>query len=264
MNRDRQRDCIYQIYQNKKIHSLESFDKAVFRGMVIPSLRYLGLIIGFSDTIRLSSNGKIMIESLKINAELHKRVICAIFLKIDQEIFHFVEKINKNQFLNKNEIFKLLSTDLKGPSEKQNYERMKKWITILKETGLIIETPEKISIDFENYNKSLNDLDVKKIQERTFKNYLFESYWNFDEDKSGIVDISKLRTSVALKYLERNNQIITENKFDDLLREVPLSSDNYIISLGRSMGAEEKLYKSKDNYFKTIHIKFLKGGEKNG
>jgi hypothetical protein len=97
MNRDRQRDCIYQIYQNKKIHSLESFDKAVFRGMVIPSLRYLGLIIGFGEMIRPSSNGKIMIESLKINPELNKRIICAIFLEMDKEIFHFIEGINNNQ-----------------------------------------------------------------------------------------------------------------------------------------------------------------------
>jgi hypothetical protein len=191
-------------------------------------------------------------------------VVCAIFLEIDQEIFHFLEKIRDNQLLNKKEIIDILSLDLKGPSKKQDFERVKKWIAILKESGLVVETSEKISIDFENYNNALYDLNVKKIHDNNFKNYLFESYWNFDEDKAGIIDISKLRTSVALKYLKRNNQIITENKFDILLRGVPLNSSNYIISLGKSMGAEEKLYRYKDNYFKTIFIKFLKRGEKDG
>jgi len=261
MNRDHQRDCIFKIYQNKKILTPKSFDKAVFRGMVIPSLRYLGLIIGFGESIRLSSNGKIIIESVKINNELHQRAICTIFLEMDRDVFHFLETIIQHRSLSKKEIIELLSLNVKGPSKKQNYERVKKWIALLIEAGLIVENSEKLSIDFKRYTKSLGDLNTVSMRVTDFENILFESYWKSSENNAGIVNISDLRTSVALKYLIKYNQIITESEFDNLLREVPLSSNNYIISLGRSMGAGEKLYKYKENYFKTVFIKFLKGSE---
>lgn len=58
-------------------------------------------------------------------------------------------------------------------------------------------------------------------------------------------------------FYARHNLIVTEEQFDELLRGVKFATDDYIISLGRAMGAEEKLFKHEDNYYRTVSIRFL-------
>ena len=77
---------------------------------------------------------------------------------------------------------------------------------------------------------------------------------------AGIVDITDLRTSVASAMLVREQKIVTEGMFDNLLRSIPFTTEDYLISLGRPMGAEEKLFGYKGNHYRTISIEHLKGG----
>ena len=96
-----------------------------------------------------------------------------------------------------------------------------------------------------------------------FKKCLFEAYFGLRKETAGIVDIADLRENVAVKLLRENKIILTENQFDEMLRKIPFATDSYIISFGRPMGAEEKLFKYKDNYFRTLSIHFSKRGHQN-
>ena len=92
-----------------------------------------------------------------------------------------------------------------------------------------------------------------------FEKYLMESFLELRKEVGIIVDIADLRERVAMKLLDNEKEILTENQFDDRLREIPLATNEYIISLGRSMGAEEKLFSYKGKYYRTLSIEFAGG-----
>ena len=57
-NRDSLRECVLQLYEDKE-------EKSIFRGMVIPSLRHMGLILGYDEDLRLSANGNLIVIAQK-------------------------------------------------------------------------------------------------------------------------------------------------------------------------------------------------------
>jgi len=84
--REAQRECILSLYPDKS-------EKSVFRGMVIPSLRHLGFMVGYDDLIRLSANGKLLLESEQQGNKEFDRVLRDVFLQIDKNKFKFIGEI---------------------------------------------------------------------------------------------------------------------------------------------------------------------------
>jgi len=252
-NRDKQKECILSLYPDKKDKDSEHKEKSVFRGMVIPSLRHLGLIVGYGDFLRVSSNGKLIVESKSMSKNLHQRVLRAVIYEIDQNIFNFLEILKNNSQIAIQNFVQLL--DLNAPSERQKKERIDHWRSILKQVELIDYDTQNIAINRFKYNKTLLDVKVDNKNMEDFKKYLFEVYFELSKESAGIVDITNLRENVAVKLLRENKVILTENQFDEMMRKIPFATDSYIISFGRPMGAEEKLFKYKDHYFRTFSIK---------
>jgi len=50
--------------------------------------------------------------------------------------------------------------------------------------------------------------------------------------------------------------LITEKQFDALLKKFQKASDEYTVTFGRSMGADEKLFFFQDQYYQTVSIRF--------
>lgn len=254
-DRNKQKEYILSLYPNKKDKAPEHKEKSVFRGMVIPSLRGLGLIIGYGDYIRLSANGKFILESESMGEELHQRALRAVTFEIDKNKFQFVDILQKTPI----SIQTLLDClDINAPSKKQKKERVKKWCSILEQSGLIINTNKGLLVDYPKYKQTLLDMDIQQKDMEIFKKHLFNAYSEIGKETGGIVDIADLREEVAVKMLRNNEAILTESQFDEMLRETPFATDDYIVSLGRPMGAEEKLFKYKGEYFRTLSIKRLK------
>ena len=128
-HREKQRDCVLELYPNKGSKTLEHREKSIFRGMVIPSLRYLGLIIGFGDIIKPSANGKLIVES-QFDNELYERCWRAVIFEIDKRFFNFLEIIKQRRF-SKNNLIEVLSGQIEGASFRQKKERIEKWLSIL-------------------------------------------------------------------------------------------------------------------------------------
>ena len=254
-NRDKQKEFILSLYPDKKDKDPEHKEKSVFRGMVIPSLRHLGLIVGYGDLLRTSANGKLIIESELISKNLHQRVLRAVIYEIDQNIFQFIDVLRENDSINIRNFLQLMN--INAPSEKQKKERISHWFSILKEVELINYNAENIILNEQKYNQILSDVDVDNKSMEDFKKYLFKAYFELSKKTAGIIDIADLRENVALKLLRENKIILTENQFDEMLRKIPFATDDYIISFGRPMGAEEKLFERNGNYFRTLSIKFF-------
>lgn len=246
-NRDEMRTCILNLYPNKS-------EKSVFRGIAIPTLRRLGLIVGYADYIRPSANGRLLVES-KQNKKLNQNVIPTIFLEIDRQLFGFIDAFKK---LNSESIrYSKFEKNVEG-----NEEYKKRWLKILDDCGLIKLSKEKkwidrkISLMETTLSTVENNLDHKK-KKNFFKEYLFSVYEKLSLKSIGVVDIEDLRGEVALKVFKDKRKIITERQFDYLLREIPLVTNRYMISLGQPMGAEEKLFELNGKYYRTLSIKIF-------
>jgi len=248
-NREKQRDCVLDLYPNKMKKSLEHREKSIFRGMVIPSLRYLGLIIGFGDIIKPSANGKLIIED-QFSNRLHERCCRAIIYEIDYKIFNFLTIIKQHRY-SKNALIMILSERIIGPSDKQKKERIEKWLSILRQVGLT-EHSGDISINKTNYKQVLSDINPNLKDFDKFRGYVIDGYYDLGKDSARIVDIRELRGVVAVRFLKECNEILTEDQFDYLFRKFIFTTKDFHISLGEPMGADQKLFEYKGNFYKTV------------
>lgn len=254
-DRENQRDCVLNLYPGKS-------EKSVFRGMIIPSLRYLGLIIGYEDLIRPSANGRLILEARKKGKQQALRALRSISYELDKK-FGFIQKLKEmteaTGFINKKDFVSLVSREIEGSLEKQKKERVAKWIGILEGCGLIKSKNKKIYIviEKEKVHQAGNDLEIMPKSPK-FKEILFEEYRSLPySETAGIVDIAVLRERTARRFYGEQDMILTESQFDELLRRLPFVTDEYMMSLGHPMGAEEKLFYYRGEYYRTLNINFL-------
>jgi len=250
-HREKQRDCVLKLYPNKSNKTLEHQEKSIFRGMVIPSLRYMGLIIGFGDLIKPSANGKLIVES-QFDNELYERCWRAVIFEIDRRLFNFLGIIKQRRFSNNN-LIEVLSGQIEGASFRQKKERIEKWLSILHQAGLI-DLSANVSINEDNYKQVLLDINPDLKNFDRFCDYVTDEYYKLGRSSAGIVDIRDLREAVALMFL-KEKYILTEEQFDHLLRKFITTTPYLHISLGEPMGADQKLFEYKGKFYKTIIMK---------
>ena len=256
-NRDKQRECILKLYPGKS-------EKSVFRGMVIPTLRKTGLILGYDRFIRVSANGSLLVESKRKSEKLHTRAKRALILDIDRGKFGFVKELsdfgNNVKSISRKQFSDLLASKIASPSAKQSLERVDHWINLLEQVGILTENEqETISANKQSYEQANADLTVKGAKIAKFSEYLIEACKELIKEIGAIIDIADLRDRVAIRLLNNEEEILTERQFDERFREVPLATGEYIISLGRPMGAEEKLLSYNGKYYRTLTVQFVGG-----
>jgi|GEM_PF-4542121 len=248
-----QRNCVLNLYQSRNHKTFEHRDKSIFRGMVIPSLRHLELLYGSKDELRVGANGKLLINALNLNEKIFNEALKIIILELDQKIFRFTESLREKEY-SKNMFIELISSRIGGKSQKQNTERINKWLKILKEVGVIVEQDLlRISDDFENLIK--REIDANNKDFHYFHKKFFTTYKKLSKSVSGIVKIEDIRETICVEILQEKMEIITESIFDKLFSRIPYSDQEYMISLGKPMGAKEKLYEHKGSLYDTIFIK---------
>jgi len=250
LDRDAQREAILKLYTDKE-------EKSVFRGMIIPSFRKLGFLQGWEDMISLSANGLLIAEAGEALQSFGMRALRAILLEKDREHLCIVEKqMNGNTTIA--QLYERLDTAIASPSDRQRKERLKRWIALLSGAGILRRDGEQISIIRNVLKISRNDLDYRS-KSRGFSDTLFQSYRDLvrDQNQVDIVDIADLRCVVAVRYCRQKRLILTERQFDILLRTIPITTDQYLISFGKPMGPEEKLFEFKGNHYRTVSVRYL-------
>ena len=248
-DRYQQRDCILQLYPGKS-------EKSVFRGMIVTSLRHMGLILGYEGALRISANARIIIESNCMESDLQMACLRAVMYEIDQTKFNLIGKLTDSGVTTQDLISLLASSQRLQPARMK--ERVLSWLSILNQVKLIDNVLPKVIANKNNIDQTNHILDASRIDQNLFTSTLFEQYNRLGRNTAGIVDITDLRSEVSSIFLNGNSIILSENMFDIVLRSVPISTPSYLISFGRSMGAEEKLFRIQQNYYRTISISFLK------
>ena len=250
-NRDKLRDAIVALYNGKA-------EKSVFRGMAIPTLRRLGLIIGFGELIRLSANGKLIFEALKLSRQHAKRALGTIVYEIDTLEIGFIDKLSNKQNWPHAKLIDFFIPKVNAPNPRSARERIKDWVGLLGYCDLFIARNDEILLDRKMIQQIAGDADYKK-KSRPFKNLLIPAYNQLVKRTRGMQShpIEDLRAEMAMKMLIQHKQILTEKQFDELLVQFPKTTSDYLISFGRSMGADEKLFLLNGKYFQTISIRFF-------
>jgi hypothetical protein len=253
-DRARQVDCILSLYPAGRS------EKSVVRGMVIPSCRHLGLILGSGRSIRLSANGKIMLESAAYGTALRDRVYRAVLYEVDREAFGFVDYLANRTGVPAESFVHTVRAGLGAPSDKQADERTRHWLAMLEQVNLVYRKDDAIlKVGHGEYEQTLHDLDSASKDVLAFRNRLFDAYADLTAGTAPVADIPDLRERVAVEMLRSDQRLIlTEAQFDHLLERTPLATDEYVVSLGRPMGAQEKLFRYQGSYFRTLSIRFLK------
>jgi len=264
-NRFMQKKCVIGKYNVKDNKPFERLEKSIFRGMVLTSLRILGFIYGESNFLRLSSNGQLLLEGKRKNSNIFTYIKQKLILEIDEEKFGFLSFfLNNFKVIELKKFLNFFYPKINAISIKQKKERIMKWLSILKQVKLIYYNEEKIYLNEQNYYFMISYIN-SKINTEIFKENFFKAYGFLRNEFGNVVEIESLRKNTSLRLLKYENIILTEKMFDELLRQIPLTTDRYLISLGKPMGASEKLFKYKGNYYKTLIIKPISGScEKNG
>ncbi len=250
-NRDSLRECVLELYNDKG-------EKSIFRGMVISSLRHLGLILGYDLDLRLSANGNLIVTALRKSEEEGLRAFRAVLTEIDYDKIGILKMIARKH-LDFDNLRVSLVKKIEAPSEKQAKERINHWVSMLVQIGLLVKEKEKIVVAEALLSEVEKDFDIS-VKKDKFEKIFFQAYNSIfkKQENIPIVDIPDIRTAVSTAYYTKHNLIVTEKQFDEMLRGIKFATDDYIISLGRAMGAEEKMFRYGQDYYRTISVRFLK------
>ena len=251
-DRDGLREAVLDLYPGRD-------EKSVFRGMVIPTLRRLGLIIGYEQSIRLSANGTLIVTALGNSESQGLRVLQAVLLEIDQATAHFTEELKQIGAIAVEQFQDAQVPKIEAPSRNQSIERVRDWIAYLSYAGLVCVQDNHLRVNSNNFRQAQADLEVTGKHD-FFKYHLFDGYRELVQHQSSVrsIDIEDLREKVAVSVYKDKYAMITKNQFDILLTRMPHITNKYTITFGRSMGPEENLFILDDKYYQTISIRFTK------
>lgn len=251
-DRDKLREDVLALFPREKS------EKSVFRGMAIPTLRRLGLIIGYNDLIRLSANGKLIYEADKKDRALGRRVLATITYEIDFESVGFLKHLQTRASWTTGEFIDSVRPNIDTLSNSSARERILDWVGLLRYAGLVGMRGKGLSLVKVSYTRALNDADYLR-KKALFAKLIRQVYIRLVERSRGMQSqpIEELRAEMAIEMLDRQRRILTERQFDALLLLFPKTDPNYLIAFGRPMGADEKLFQVGDKFYQTISFRFF-------
>lgn len=229
-------------------HVLSMFDstdeKSVFRGMYVPTMRALGLTLGFGQEIRCSSNGRLLFEAYSKSNDEGKRILGKMLVEIDEDNYNIVDFLKNRLVTEHKSIVKFItskdaSLGLTPLSDTVANERVRKFMRYLTEGRVVKQADSQYALD-EGYQQTKVDIDVIKVPE--FWDVLLSCYNITEEMKAGFpsVPIYQLRNEVSRKFYQ-SGIALTEREFDSLIARMPRIQSDYIIKFSRPMMESEKL-----------------------
>ncbi len=260
-DRDGFREAVLKLYPGRS-------PKSVFRGMAIPTLRSLGFIVGYADVIRISANGALVHTARQESKSEGLRALRAVLLEMDDEIGILLYLENKpaipiqalvDEWTPKVDISDPRVAHKPEARNRAARERIHDWVSFLAFAELLYTNGQNTRVDTSRLTQTRNDIDANTLEKREcFDENFFKGYKRIVVEQSGVrtVEIERLRKELAIKVYNQSHLLITEKQFNVLLKELPKASDQYTITFGRSMGADEKLFFFQGQYYQTVSIRF--------
>jgi hypothetical protein len=247
-NREKQKTLVIELYDGKS-------EKSVFRGMVIPTLRHLGLVLGRGPTIRLSANGKLVALARTRGEHELSRVSAAVVEEIDRLRFGFLDALkqlgHQSQVLSKDQfVEKLVSLSRQIPAGRAR-ERIRRWTELLLEVELFRK--EKAVLLINSHALKILAEERRMMDSSAFEKILLKAYKMLALRAAGpVVDIAAMREKTAILAYDDCGRVLTEAQFDELLTQLLSASHEYGIWMGRPTAPREKSFAYGNNFYRTI------------
>jgi len=254
-------EAVLELYPGKS-------PKSVFRGMAVPTLRSLGFIVGYADVIRISANGALIHTARQESMPEGLRALRAVLLEMDDKIgiLSYLEnksaipiKVLIDDWTPKVDISDSRVVSKPEARNRAARERIRDWVNFLAFAELLYTNGQDIIADTLRLPQTRSDIEANTPEKRKeFNENFLKVYRRIVVEQSGIrtVEIEYLRKKLATTVYSQSHLLITEKQFDALLKEFPKTSDQYTITFGRSMGADEKLFFFQGQYYQTVSVRF--------
>jgi len=254
-------EAVLELYPGKS-------PKSVFRGMAVPTLRSLGFIVGYAGVIRISANGALVHAARQEATPEGLRALRAVLLEMDDEIgiLSYLEdkpaipiQVLIDDWTLKVDISDSRVTHKPQARNRAARERIRDWVNFLAFAELLYTSGQDIRADTMHLAQTRNDIDASVPKKRKgFDENFLKVYKRIVVEQNGIrtVEVEHLRKDLATRVYGQSRLLITEKQFDALLKEFPKISDQYTITFGHSMGADEKLFFFQGQYYQTVSIRF--------
>ena len=254
-------EAVLELYPGKS-------PKSVFRGMAVPTLRSLGFVVGYADVIRISANGALIHAARQESRPEGLRALRAVLLEMDDGIgiLSYLEdksaipiQVLIDDWTRKVDISDSRVTHKPEAQNRAARERIRDWVNFLTFAESLYTSGQDIRADIQHLIQTRNDIDASTPEKRAgFDENFLKVYKRIVVEQNGIrtVEIEHLRKELATRVYGQSRLLITEKQFDALLKEFPRTSDQYTITFGHSMGADEKLFFFQGQYYQTVSIRF--------
>lgn len=227
-DRDGFRDAIMQLFPPGR------GEKSVFRGMVVPTLRALGLLIGFEREIALSSNGVVVYLGLERRPE-DKGPLAVVLAELERargldEVWPVGPLSSKRA----QELLEQAEREMPGKVGDVGM-RVRSWIAHLEFAGVVVRTRDGQLIRV--------GLRPRAIASSKFRDALVDSYRRLTPRVVGeaLVTIEDLRCMLAEIAYRETGAVVTQERFDRMLAHL-VNNRRLDIRLHRAMGADQGLF----------------------
>ena len=238
----------------------------LIRAYAVPTLSHLGLIEGRGENLRCSPDGESLVNAAQQNDDAGLRRFGYLLHTLDSEkgfqvLSELVDMQADEQPVSRDDLGTRLWTKYRSQLAEQRLtsamlaDRLAKWLAYLEYVRFIDLLDADITLNPAQIEASLAANKVE-VADELFRRLLFEGYEELKSHAMGsaYVPIPDVRRYVAGHLLEQGTPI-SEAQFDDLLRQQPRVTEEYVILLSPPGHRSDRgIWIGKDYfYYLSIH-----------
>ncbi len=227
-----------------ELFAADKEEKSVFRGMAIPTLRALGLLLGFESELRLSSDGALVAAGEEARS---KEPMAQILREIELELELRAVWTSRAQPMVAvvDELCRLDQAE--GAIVAETRRRVGRWLSYLEFFEVVTRTNDKYRRLPTRRDMSLS---ADEFGRRLVAAYRALSPKTIGEPSVSIDDVARV---VALRSLDEGI-VVTRRTFDELLGDC-ISRGRVSVHLHRSMGAGQRLFRWHEGTYESLSIR---------
>jgi hypothetical protein len=247
-DRDGFRSTVLSLFPGKE-------EKSVFRGMAIPTLRGLGLLIGFESEMHLSGDGSLVAAAYNPTNPGDNEPMQLLLRATEKE--RELGAVWRKRHVSISDVRHALSKADKPGKEKRPIGdflgRANRWLSYLEFFNIVVRK-EKV---FQRLLLPLrSDPQIGRGAIVSFAKELLSAYRNLMPGGVGepVIAIEAIHRELALQRWKTRKVILIRRDFDRLLERC-LRTGILDIHLHRSMGAEQGLFMHEGISYQTMSIR---------
>jgi hypothetical protein len=252
-------NSIVRFYRKNSSRVHPPSEKNIVRAVTLTSLRHLGLVQGIWPHVRLTANGRQVLDNLNHGPSEASRVLGRIVLDVDEARAHVVSTLQDAQGgLDEAELLKELARRFRSESEESKRvleDRLAKWLLWLDYFELVSTRQDN---RYELNKPLIEAYRSNKHFELTKEEFLQKLFAKYQELRVGRPDLVYMPIPDLRDAVCQEVPGMLHNDFYKLLVSIKRNTEKYSILLSEPMTRQEGGLRLDNKYFYYVAI-FKKG-----